>query len=149
MWRVCTSCSGAFRWREVGEAASRSMCTDPERGGERSGSTVWSVGLDGLGGRSRLWVPVPAFAFTTLGARSGLRLHDSGYLYRPSPSRLWLLVPAFANMTMSVLAVLVEYWPWSEVDTGRVFGCACKMSIEILGHCRGECFALSGWMDLP
>ena len=46
--------------------ASPGMCTDSERGGGRPGVPALSWGLDGLGEGARLWLPVPAFAFTTL-----------------------------------------------------------------------------------
>jgi hypothetical protein len=96
------------------QRASPGMCTDSERGGGRpgvptlsggGGSMAWVRGHDfGCPFRpspSRLWLPVPAFAFTTLAARSGLRLHDCGCPFRPSPSRLWLPVPAFAFTTVA------------------------------------------------
>jgi hypothetical protein len=77
--------------------ASPGMCTDSERGGGRPGAPALSVGLDGLGGG------------TTLGARSGLRLHDSGCPFRRSFLRRWLLVSADA------LIPLAEY----EFQPGR------------------------------
>jgi hypothetical protein len=80
------------------------MCTDPERGGERPGSKLWSVGLDGLGRRSRLCGPSPAFAFTILRPYCGLRFHDSGCPFRPSSSRLCERISVFG--ICSVLAIV-------------------------------------------
>jgi hypothetical protein len=106
VWRVCTSCSGAFgrchvrdvRTHDVQARAcvpTRSAAEDdPELRRCPWGLMAWERGNDsGCPFRpspSRLWVPC-----------SGLRHHDSGCPFRPSPSRLWVPVPAFAFATLA------------------------------------------------
>jgi hypothetical protein len=91
------------------------MCTDLKRGGERPGtparietaSVAWvsehDSGSPYRPSPSRLWQPVPAFALTTLAARTGLRHHDLGSVLPIScleqlwgtpgfGSRFWVLI---------------------------------------------------------
>ena len=118
MRRVCTSCSGAFRRWGVGEAASRSMCTDPECGGELAGATVGAVGLDGLGGRSRLWLLASALGTATLATSFGLRFRDSERPLRCWPSRLWVSASAVAfaplatRLGLQLHGAAYPFWFW-------------------------------------